>query len=374
MLLEVRPVAVDLFAGAGGFSLGAMYARINVVAAVEHDAAACKTYKRNLIEAKQTGTILFEKDILDLDPTDLMNQVGLVPGQCDILLGGPPCQGFSSHRLNNAGVNDPRNALLLRYFQYVEVLRPKLFLVENVPGMLWPRHKDWVEQFYRLAETAGFDLAPPYSLNATDFGVPQNRRRIFLLGRDKRIDMNLAWPPKPTHYPPAAADGSGSSRKRPWRIAATVFKRELRQQDLNNIHMNHNKALVEAFKQTPINGGSRSESGRVLSCHSGHDGHSDVYGRINPRLPGPTMTTACINPSKGRFVHPTRAHGITLRHAARFQTFPDWFVFLGGLMAGGTQVGNAVPVQMARVLLSSLATSLRAWTKAGSPTNDRERT
>lgn len=118
--------------------------------------------------------------------------------------------------------------------------------------------------------------------------------------------------------------------------------------------MQHCKALLETFARTPSNGGSRSQSGRVLPCHIAHDGHRDVYGRINPAAPGPTMTTACINPSKGRFVHPTEHHGITLRQAARLQSFPDWFNFEGGIMAGGVQVGNAVPVALAEALLKPL--------------------
>jgi DNA (cytosine-5)-methyltransferase 1 len=123
---------------------------------------------------------------------------------------------------------------------------------------------------------------------------------------------------------------------------------------MNNVHMKHGPALIEAFKNTPPNGGSRTESGRVLPCHEKHRGHFDVYGRIDPKLPAPTMTTACINPSKGRFVHPTEHHGIALRHAARIQSFPDWFTFEGGMMAGGVQVGNAVPVDMAAALLAPL--------------------
>ena len=89
----------------------------------------------------------------------------------------------------------------------------------------------------------------------------------------------------------------------------------------------------------------------MLPCHAKHDGHKDVYGRINPALPAPTMTTACINPSKGRFVHPTEHHGITLRQAARIQTFPDDYIFTGGLTAAGRQIGNAVPVMMGTYLI-----------------------
>jgi DNA (cytosine-5)-methyltransferase 1 len=141
-------------------------------------------------------------------------------------------------------------------------------------------------------------------------------------------------------------------------MSSAVFEVPDPENDPNAIHMNHGAQLVQRFKDTPLDGGSRAQSGHRLDCHKDHNGHSDVYGRIRLNEPGPTMTTACVNPSKGRFVHPTEHHGITLRQAARFQTFPDWFTFSGGLMAGGTQVGNAVPVQMARALLEPL---VKAW-------------
>jgi DNA (cytosine-5)-methyltransferase 1 len=128
--------------------------------------------------------------------------------------------------------------------------------------------------------------------------------------------------------------------------------------------MSHGEELVRTFERTPPNGGSRKDSGRVLPCHAKHVGHHDVYGRIDPTCPAPTMTTACINPSKGRFVHPTEHHGITLRQAARLQSFPDWYTFEGGIMAGGVQVGNAVPVAMARALLEPLREQALAFAAA----------
>jgi DNA (cytosine-5)-methyltransferase 1 len=122
--------------------------------------------------------------------------------------------------------------------------------------------------------------------------------------------------------------------------------------------MNHGPELIAAFKRTPANGGSRRDSGRVLACHVDHDGHKDVYGRIDPSKPAPTMTTACINPSKGRFVHPVLHHGITARQAARIQTFPDDYIFVGGLMAAGKQIGNAVPVALGEVLIRHISSLL----------------
>jgi DNA (cytosine-5)-methyltransferase 1 len=343
-------LACDLFAGAGGFSLGAFLAGIRVVAAIEWDKNACQTYHSNLIKTGLTKTHLFEGDISELDPAKVKTAAGLDGVHCDILLGGPPCQGFSAHRLNDSGVDDPRNVLLLRYFEYVRVLRPTYFLVENVPGLLWPKHKRFVEAFYSLAASADYGVRDPTVINARDYGVPQNRRRVFLLGFDRRrAAAPTFWPPSPTHAAPGSEGGLPQ-----WRTASFSFDQPILRGDPNDIHMNHGKVLLETFARTPPNGGSRHQSGRVLPCHEKHDGHHDVYGRIDPTAPAPTMTTACINPSKGRFVHPTEHHGITLRQAARMQSFPDWFNFEGGIMAGGVQVGNAVPVALAEALIVPL--------------------
>jgi len=341
---------VDLFAGAGGFSLAARNVGIRVVAAVELNPKACETYLANLIE--HCTHRLYNVDIRKLKPSVLAENHFLDGSECDLILGGPPCQGFSVHRINNSGVDDPRNELILRYFNFVRHLRPKVFLMENVPGLLWPRHKSFLDAFYRQGKKAGYRLHAPLVLDARDYGVPQRRKRVFVLGVRDDIELALEWPPKPTH-------GDEKSRYQnpnlhPWLAAAEVFKTPIAKLDENDLHMNHSPDLVEVFRRTPRNGGSRRDSGRILPCHLKHDGHKDVYGRIDPSQPGPTMTTACINPSKGRFVHPTEHHGITLRQAARFQTFPDWFVFKGGLTAGGEQIGNAVPIKLAEVLLRTL--------------------
>lgn len=273
------------------------------------------------------------------------------------MIGGPPCQGFSSHRINDAGVGDDRNDLLIRYFEIVRDIRPKAFLVENVPGLLWQRHREYVSTFYDLAGSAGYNTYKPVTLNACDFGAPQSRRRVFILAVRDDVAIDIVWPPRPTHGNP---DSEAVAKKtlKPWAAARSVFDSPAPENDPNDLHMNHSPALIEVFRSTPKDGGSRHQSSRQLPCHVGHNGHTDVYGRIALSTPGPTMTTACINPSKGRFVHPLENHGITLRQAARFQTFPDDFVFKGGLMAGGVQVGNAVPIALGEAILKSIADAL----------------
>lgn len=347
---QKKLVAVDLFAGAGGFSLAAIMAGFSINFAIENDKHAVETYKKNILglpEGKEA--CIYDGDILDYDAAELsLKQLG--KRTCDLLLGGPPCQGFSTHRILDSGVDDPRNELILAYFEFVKKLRPRVFLMENVPGILWDRHKPYIDKFYAVGKEAGYQVFPPVILDARDFGVPQRRRRVFILGlREDLEGDSFVWPPKATHCDPSKDDEG----LEPWVNCQKVFK-DAPSEDENNIHMNHRSELVEVFKRTPPNGGSRSESGRVLNCHKTHNGHKDVYGRIDPSQPAPTMTTACINPSKGRFVHPTQHHGITVRQAARIQSFPDEYIFKGGLTAAGRQIGNAVPIDLGVALIKHI--------------------
>jgi DNA (cytosine-5)-methyltransferase 1 len=347
---------IDLFAGAGGFSLAALRAGVKVTAAVEINNHACDTYQANIIKQSK-NTKLYNSDILKLDPQDVRKLHFPPEKPCDIVLGGPPCQGFSTHRINDAGVNDPRNALVLRYFEFVAELMPKVFLMENVPGILWPRHKSFLENFYQEGQKAGYHVFAPVTIDARNYGVPQRRKRVFILGHRLGADFSIEWPPSPTHCDPDILEPG--EKLKPWVPAKAVFDAEPLVDDPNDVHMRHSTHLIAAFEATPPNGGSRKDSGRILDCHANHDGHGDVYGRIDPSKPAPTMTTACINPSKGRFVHPTEHHGITVRQAARFQTFPDDFVFHGGLMASGEQIGNAVPVKLGEIILKHIKSALR---------------
>ena len=352
---ESLPIAVDLFAGAGGFSLSAIRSGFEVRFAIENEKFAVQTYKRNILNSLAgTSPVVLDDSILKYDPVEVAD-LYFPDRSCDLVLGGPPCQGFSTHRILDAGVDDPRNELVLAYFDFVKALKPRVFLMENVPGILWDRHKPYLEKFYAEGRKAGYDVRSPIVLDARDFGVPQRRKRVFILGirHDVHVPPEFSWPPRQTHSDPAkVVDGL-----EPWVSCSRVFD-TVHENDANDIHMNHGAELIQAFKNTPINGGSRKDSGRLLACHKGHDGHKDVYGRIDPSKPAPTMTTACINPSKGRFVHPTEHHGITVRQAARIQTFPDHFVFEGGLTAAGRQIGNAVPIDLGRVLTTEIMRNL----------------
>lgn len=379
--------AIDLFSGAGGLSLAAHQCGIDVIAAIELDTAATVTYQRNLIERLKAPTKLINGDINAVDLPALMKELKLKAGKLDLLLGGPPCQGFSTHRINGAGINDPRNQLLLKYFDFVDGLRPKAFLIENVAGLLWKRHENYLNQLLALAETHGYTIHFCDILNAKDYGTPQNRKRVFIFGTRK--DLNVDG----SNFPPTATHFSPSSNKSPyWKTASTVFEKipadlieqyieeyfrpktkladneardlllsleygeAVKEDDPCNITMRPTPKMIRQFEATPFNG-SREDAGEEfrLPCHSnGYKGHKDVYGRVMIHLPSNTITTGCNNPSKGRFVHPWKNHGMTLRHAARLQTFPDNFNFLGTSTQQGKQIGNAVPVKLGKVLINTI--------------------
>ncbi|HEI6786178.1 TPA: DNA cytosine methyltransferase [Yersinia enterocolitica] len=371
---QKRYKAIDLFAGAGGFSLAALNTNVDVLAAVEIDKYACQTYQHNIIKKYSPNTKLVSEDILKLNPSDFRHSVGLAEGELDLLLGGPPCQGFSSHRLNDQGINDPRNQLLIRYFDFVKELNPKIFLVENVPGLLWKRHETYLSTFKKLAKRNKYTLFPPVVLNSKDFGVPQNRNRVFILGIRNDIESNnIYWPPKQTHFnpdesipawrnasevfekPPLNVLSFLSDKLMPSTVNNLVFGNKIGEEtiDPNAIHMNHSDSMIHRFQNTPVNG-SRLDNPHVLECHQSHSGHKDVYGRIRLAQPGPTITTGCINPSKGRFLHPWLNHGITSRHAARLQSFPDDYIFSGGVTIQGKQIGNAVPVKLGEAVINEI--------------------
>lgn len=386
---------IDLFAGAGGFSLAAHQAGLDVVAAIELDAQAAATYKNNIVDRLGQKTEVVVGDILKIEPSDLRKKLSLEIGELELMLGGPPCQGFSTHRINNAGVDDPRNKLLLRYYDFVQAFQPKAFLVENVSGLFWKKHESYLKKFRRLASKNGYKILFCDTLNAKDYGVPQHRKRAFILGIRK--DLNI----RDFDFPPSQDFFSSTSKevmvegKPAWRSASCVFEpltqklvnryikeyfipktklsrkeaqellnslefgKPVHKNDPNNIHMQPSEKMVRRFISTPLNGSRMDAAPEFeLRCHSnGYVGHKDVYGRVFIHTPSNTITTGCNNPSKGRFVHPWLHHGFTLRHAARLQTFPDDFIFTGSTTDQAKQIGNAVPPLFVQKLIENICAS-----------------
>ncbi len=340
---------IDLFAGAGGLSLGfalaaADGADFEPVFAVEHDAAAARTYKTNF------GVHVYDGDIEFFG-------VGGYP-DADIILGGPPCQGFSP--LGRDRDDESRaelNGLWEHYLAAVLKVRPKAFVIENVPE--FQRSQQFNELLHRMdADKVLSEYGYAYGvLNAADYGVPQSRRRgIFIAVKGREVP----WPPPVTH-----GDDSPSSvpyatvedviadlPAEPTTLQPTIDERG--NQDLH-IRRNPTAKSLARYRAIPP-GGNRFDLQRnrpdiTPNCWLNKPtGTTDVMGRMWWDRPSPTIRTEFFKPEKGRYLHPDLDRPITHREAARLQTFPDSFIFEGTKIEVARQIGNAVPPQLGRAL------------------------
>ncbi len=176
--INLKPIGIDLFAGAGGLSLGFEQAGFNIAYAIEHDKSAAETYAKN---RRRKGVYVDTKDINTISPSKIVNTFGFKKGELDIVIGGPPCQGFSTSNRQTRNLHNPNNHLVYKFVSFVKQMQPKWFLMENVSGMetfeQGSVRNELLENFKKL----GYE-AVSLILNAADFGVPQNRKRIFFIG------------------------------------------------------------------------------------------------------------------------------------------------------------------------------------------------
>lgn len=271
----------------------------------------------------------------------------MVPGACDVLAGGPPCQGFSVQRRGDD--NDLRNHLVLRYLEFVEAIQPKFFLMENVRGLMSKRGKPYFNQMLTRTQELGY-VVRVAKLNAADFGVPQERIRVVMVGERSSTGRGTFGFPEPLlsqrdyrtvratigDLPTPPEDGSPHSKY-------PLHFREARLSATN----------LERFRHIPEGGGRDDLPAHLqLPCHVNNPAHrhKDVYGRMAWDKPAPTLTARFDSFSRGRFGHPVEHRTITLREGARLQTFPDDFHFFGSREEVARQIGNAVPPLLARVL------------------------
>lgn len=357
-----RPTVIDLYSGAGGTGLAFLKAGFRILGAVEISRNAARTYEQNL------GVKVRQIDIRNLSPAEFRTSLKLKRRQLDVLVGCPPCQGFSRMRNRNRdGKEDARNDLVIRYLEYVSEFMPAYALFENVPGLI---RTGIGREFYNKLRTGLIRLG--YSLvekeeEAADYGVPQHRKRVILIaGRDgKRPPF-----PKPTHGHPNSLKVIEGQRQ-PWRTVRDAIgggkypKLRVGENGEREGRYPNHKAPVTGervlgfISRVPIDGGSRGEVPKQfwLRCHISHNGHIDVYSRVRWDAPANTITCGCTNPSKGRFVHPEQNRALTPREAAALQGFPDKFVFYGGETS--VQIGNAVPPPLAYAIAKAIRTRIQ---------------
>ena len=322
--------AIDLFAGCGGLTYGLRKAKFKVLGALEVDPVAAATYRIN-----HKNTPLKQLDIRSIDADGWMLELGLTPGQLDLMAGCPPCQGFSRLRTRNGAQSnrDSRNRLLLEMVRLIEVFEPKTVLMENVPGL--ERHTIY-KTFLRDLRRNGY--LPRWEVrDVSKYGVPQRRRRLVLVaGRGFEV--------------PFSAEAKS---KRTVRTAIGDLKPAGRSGDyLHDMPENRTESMKQRIALTPKDGGSRSDLPEEyqLQCHRRSDGFRDVYGRMAWDKVSPTITGGCFNPSKGRFLHPEEDRNITMREAALLQTFPKSFRLPPNTAKteAALMIGNALPPEFVR--------------------------
>ncbi len=336
--------AIDLFAGCGGLTQGMHDAGFHTKVAVELDATAADAYKTN-----HPKTHIIQKDIR-LVQADEIKKI-LNGDKIHLLAGCPPCQGFSSlRRLNKKdNVKDDRNDLVEDYFRLVKDLKPMTIMMENVPGLrFYSVFQDIVKRLRKL----GYKLTTEV-LNVKDYGVPQNRRRLVMIGSL----LGKVKLPETCNKIVTVRD-----------TIAHLSPPEKTSDPMQKIIANHSDSIKERIRLTPKDGGSWKDLPEkyILKCHKKENvGFQDIYGRLRWDECSNTITGGCLTPSKGRFLHPEQNRVITPREASLLQSFPPEYKFPANIpkQALALLIGNALPPKFSYEYSKSLALHIKKYYK-----------
>lgn len=331
-----KPTAIDCFCGAGGLSLGFKLAGFDIEYAFDLDEASIRTHELNL------GPHAFVEDIHNISKRSIEARLGKSLDDLSVVVGGPPCQGFSVQRRGDD--SDPRNDLVLEFARLVIELSPPFFLMENVGGLLAPRGLPVMQRIKERFAGAGYVLHIK-KLNAFDYGVPQVRKRVFIVG--EKLETAIA---KFTFPPPLEnrTEAAATAREAIWDLM------DKNEDDVPNHRADRLSAInLERIRSIKEGEGRDSLPPHLqLDCHRNNSTHRhlDVYGRMAWDKPSPTITARFDSFSRGRFGHPVLDRTVTLREGARLQTFPDSFLFFGSKVEVARQIGNAVPPLLAKAI------------------------
>jgi DNA (cytosine-5)-methyltransferase 1 len=342
--------AIDLFAGVGGLSQGFIQAGFDIPLAIEYKEDIAASFQKNHL-----GTEVIAKDIRDIDLLDIASRFKGI----DVVMGGPPCQGFSQKgkRLN---LSDERNFMFKHFVLFVETLKPKFFLLENVPTITTTNDGFFKDEIINSFREIGYDVRAKV-LNAVNFGVPQNRRRAFFLGQLEKLDVELPegnglkTTIKEAIYDlPFILSGQGEDfYEYTTGHPLSIFQEKMRKEStgiFNHLSTKHSKIALERLALIPKGKGKEvlPKEHRTKSIYSG------TWTRLKEDEQAATITTRFDTPSSGLFTHPILDRCLTVREAARIQSFPDKFIFHGNKSSQMIQVGNAVPPLLAETIAKEI--------------------
>ncbi len=366
---------VDLFCGAGGLSLGFEMAGYEVLAGVDNEESFLKTFEKSHDDATSIN-----RDLSNNGIKQVIEEQKIDPGILDVVIGGPPCQGFST--AGDRMIDDPRNKLVKEYTKAVKQIKPDVFLMENVTGLASMENgvgELVTEELSAIFDEMGYDSQYKI-LNAVNFGVPQKRERLFFVGAKKELSFNFSWP-EPSHYSQNSLtsfseDGQthltvgdaisdlpplepGQEKNRYASEPKTSYQRWARKRSselMNHDSPNHSDVVVERIKNIPP-GGNHSDLPEELQLNSGYP---NIYGKLEWDRPADTITGnyGCAS-APGRFLHPRDNRVLSVREGARLQSFPDEIELHGNRSERYKQVGNAVPPLLAKALAESINRALK---------------
>jgi DNA (cytosine-5)-methyltransferase 1 len=359
--LDSSPTLIDLFCGAGGLSEGFRQAGYRVLLGSDIDATFGETFSRS-----HDGSVFVAKPIQSLSSAEIFATTGLDKGQLDVLVGGPPCQGYSVYN-HGRGENDPRAGLFREYIRLVKDLAPKWLVMENVTGLLSIAGGQLIQTISSEISKLGY-MVQWKVLRAEDYGVPQERRRVIIIAN--RIGAPIMFPdieygtglkPLTTIWDaigdlPSAAFENETNYPIP---PASDFQSAMRRSNAslsNHYGPKLGAANLERIRHIPQGGSWRDIPLELLPegmKRAKRSDHTKRYGRPRPTDLSCTILTKC-DIHWGAYIHPIENRAFTVREAARLQSFPDDFVFYGSMTEQFVQIGNAVPPMMANAIAISI--------------------
>lgn len=376
-----RPLAVDLFSGAGGMSLGFEQAGFDVVAAVEIDPVHAAVHKFNFPHCA-----VLPRSVVGLSAADVRLAAGIGDRPIDCVFGGPPCQGFSM--IGQRALDDPRNSLVREFLRLVKDLDAQSFVFENVKGLTVGKHRDFLDQLIAEFEASGYVVSQPWKvLNAADYGVPQSRERLILMGVKRGRECPIY--PEPSTQRKAVGEGNlpaaptckdalddipnaddFASLKQGDAVRTTRFKEpspyasSMRCESDDDWHFGYRRN----WDSTILTSSARTEhslisKGRFADTPGGYVEPISRFFKLAANGVSNTLR-AGTDGARGAFTSPRPIHYryprcITVREMARLHGFPDWFRLHATKWHGARQVGNAVPPPLARAIASSVIKALR---------------
>lgn len=347
------PVGVDIFSGAGGLSLGAEMAGVEVRFAVERDESAAETYRYN-----HPDTTMLCDDIHNINPLEYLNENDDV----FIVFGGPPCQGFSLSNTKTRNLSNPNNSLFEEFVRFVKTLNPRWFLFENVEGIVSFEGGETLKEIIRCFEELGYRVKTKVMV-ASDYGVPQHRNRFIMVGN--RIGIDFVFPEKHQDIV-TVKDAIGDlpdlengqiAESLPYKCSvdsASSYARMMRA-DMNEVRQNYVSRnadyVIERYSYIKQGQNWRAIPDHLMQNYANKNNcHSGIYKRLREDVPSVVIS----NYRKNMLIHPKQNRGLSVREAARLQSFPDSFIFKGSLMRIQQQIGNAVPPLLAKAVFEKI--------------------